>query len=262
MRVDTPDPGVRRFSPGKDCRCGGIPIGVRLSGGYSRGLRWFPASTSPPSSADAEHNTRLTLAQRPGEPSRYPARAGETKPRLIRQPGTVREGNIDTHCVPDEWGTKVSAPPPSQPLDTFSATAARMSAFRASPSTWSPSWKSMARLWFPSRLALKRCARVIERRAHGKRELDRALVSFAGADQAAAGPARDPKRVGGLLPFALLDDLGIGFPDQRAEAGKHLSAPVGELLDSCVDQAGGGFDAWSNCLIHRVGLPFSELFLQ
>src|SRR5262249_17536758 len=43
-------------------------------------------------------------------------------------------------------------------LDLFSATAARMRVFSAAASILSPSWKSMARLWFPSRLALKRRA--------------------------------------------------------------------------------------------------------
>src|SRR5215207_7075933 len=40
--------------------------------------------------------------------------------------------------------------------DMFSATAARMSAFKAASSMVSPSWMSMARLTLPSRLALKR----------------------------------------------------------------------------------------------------------
>src|ERR1019366_6714495 len=40
--------------------------------------------------------------------------------------------------------------------DAFSATAARMSAFNAFSSIFSPSWKSMARLVLPSRLELKR----------------------------------------------------------------------------------------------------------
>src|SRR5207245_10907885 len=39
--------------------------------------------------------------------------------------------------------------------ETFSATAARMSAFRAGASISSPSWMSMARRAFPSRLELK-----------------------------------------------------------------------------------------------------------
>src|SRR5215510_10238828 len=41
-------------------------------------------------------------------------------------------------------------------LDTFSVTAARIRAFNASSSIFSPSWKSMARLVLPSRLELKR----------------------------------------------------------------------------------------------------------
>jgi hypothetical protein len=41
-------------------------------------------------------------------------------------------------------------------IDLFRVTAARMRAFNASSSIFSPSWKSMARLVFPSRLALKR----------------------------------------------------------------------------------------------------------
>src|SRR5437764_5930499 len=41
-------------------------------------------------------------------------------------------------------------------LDLFRVTAARMRVFNASSSILSPSWKSMARLVFPSRLELKR----------------------------------------------------------------------------------------------------------
>src|SRR5882724_12347658 len=40
--------------------------------------------------------------------------------------------------------------------DAFSVTAARIRAFNASSSIFSPSWKSMARLVLPSRLELKR----------------------------------------------------------------------------------------------------------
>jgi hypothetical protein len=40
--------------------------------------------------------------------------------------------------------------------DAFSVTAERIRAFNASSSTFSPSWKSMARLVLPSRLELKR----------------------------------------------------------------------------------------------------------
>jgi len=65
--------------------------------------------------------------------------------------------------LPDEYLTPPQIPP-GLPLapgrraaeDLFSATAARMSAFSASSSILSPSWKSMARLVLPSRLELKR----------------------------------------------------------------------------------------------------------
>jgi hypothetical protein len=43
-------------------------------------------------------------------------------------------------------------------LDLFKVTAARMRAFSALSFIFSPSWKSMARLVFPSRLELKRPA--------------------------------------------------------------------------------------------------------
>src|SRR5580704_10185421 len=43
-----------------------------------------------------------------------------------------------------------------QALDLFMVTAARTRVFNASSSIFSPSWKSMARLVFPSRLELKR----------------------------------------------------------------------------------------------------------
>src|SRR5262249_39896016 len=62
--------------------------------------------------------------------------------------------------------------------------------------------------------------------------LDDALVGLAGAEDAVVLPDRN------AAPLPLLDDSGIGFLDEGANAGERLAAPVAELLDSCVDQAG------------------------
>lgn len=59
---------------------------------------------------------------------------------------------------PWAWRSSACGGPCGQRLapDLFMVTAARMRAFKACSSTSSPSWKSMARLVFPSRLELKR----------------------------------------------------------------------------------------------------------
>src|SRR3712207_8690935 len=57
----------------------------------------------------------------------------------------------------------------SFPPDALRSTAARTSALNARPSTSSPSCMSIARLVFPSRLALKSASGSLQRRALGER---------------------------------------------------------------------------------------------
>src|SRR4030095_7184388 len=68
-----------------------------------------------------------------------------------------------TRCLPCRGCSSrdgVVAPPSAHylllALDLFSVTAARTRVFNAFSSIFSPSWKSIARLVFPSRLELKR----------------------------------------------------------------------------------------------------------
>ena len=118
---------------------------------------------------------------------------------------------------------------------TFSATAARMSALSALASIVSPSWTSIARRTLPSRLELN-SPRVLERRALGERHLDDALVGLAGADDAVVRPHRH------AAPFPLLDDVGIGLLDQRADprrASRRASRRVPSILFVMSAEAAG-----------------------
>ena len=90
----------------------------------------------------------------------------------------------------------------------FSATAARMSAFSAFSLILSPSWISMARRTLPSRLELKRPARVVQRGALGEGQLHDGLVGLAGADDAGVLPHRH------AAPLPFLDHVGAGLLDE------------------------------------------------
>lgn len=57
---------------------------------------------------------------------------------------------------PRSEGSVAPRPDQRRPADMFKATAARIRAFRDFSCTLLPSWKSIARLVFPSRLELKR----------------------------------------------------------------------------------------------------------
>src|SRR5262249_20273393 len=55
-------------------------------------------------------------------------------------------------------------------------------------------------------------------------------------------PLWDQTGVPGLMAFAplpLLDDVGVGLPDDSADAAECLAAPVVELVDPLVDSLGG-----------------------
>ena len=112
--------------------------------------------------------------------------------------------------------------------DAFSVTAARIRAFNASSSIFSPLWKSMARLVLPSRLELKRPDGSPKCGPLRKGHLHDVLVRLAGADQSVVRPHRNPS------PLPLLDHLGVGLLDQCAELGEHLAPPVAQLLDPLV----------------------------
>src|SRR5689334_14754147 len=72
----------------------------------------------------------------------------------------LAESNLWPHFAGGRAGQRgergVEAAAQLRALPLFSVTAARTRAFSASSSILSPSWKSMARLVFPSRLELKR----------------------------------------------------------------------------------------------------------
>src|SRR5262245_6655037 len=62
--------------------------------------------------------------------------------------------------------------------------------------------------------------RILDRRALGEGHLHDALVGLAGTYDSVVRPHRD-------APLPFLDDLRIGFLDQRTEPAEHLAAPVG-----------------------------------
>jgi hypothetical protein len=82
---------------------------------------------------------------------------------------------------------------------------------------------------------IEKACGVFQRSAPGESHLHDALVRLAGADQSMVRPHRDPS------PPPSFDDLGIGFPDESAEAREHLASPVAELLDSRIYQPRRGF---------------------
>src|ERR1700730_14046257 len=81
-----------------------------------------------------------------------------------------------------------------------------MSCLKAASSIFSPSWRSIARRVFPSRLELK---------------------SYGGS--------------GGLwlLPFPLLLDVGVGIVDELTDMSEGLSSPIPQLLNPLGDARGG-----------------------
>src|SRR5262249_51310046 len=105
-----------------------------------------------------------------------------------------------------------------------------MRVFNAFSSIFSPSWKSMARLVFPSRLELKRPEGSFRAAPFGKVLFQEFLEGRAGADHSVVVPPRTPS------PLPLLDDLGFGFFDWGTEPADLLPPPVAELLDSRVYQ--------------------------
>src|SRR5258706_8551551 len=73
--------------------------------------------------------------------------------------------------------------------------------------------------------------------ATGERELHGLRVLLAGADDSVVRPDRNAlHRIRGLLPFPLLDHLGVGFEDQRPHAGKRLLTPIPLVADRLIDR--------------------------
>src|SRR6266511_1225838 len=128
----------------------------------------------------------------------------------------------------------------------FSATAARMSAFNASSSIVSPSWKSMAHLTLPSRLELKSPLGSSSEARLGKGHLHDSLVRLAGADDSVMLPHRNPS------PLPLLDHFGVGLLDETSDASERLAPPITQLLDSRIYQLRGRVSSFS---FLRAALP-------
>ena len=128
-------------------------------------------------------------------------------------------------------------------LDLFRVTAARTRAFNASSSISSPSWKSMARLVFPSRLELKRPEGSF-RAAPWRRSSSRRSCTSRRCRPIRR--ATTPERLSTSTP----DDFGIGFPDQGTEPAEHLASPVVQLLDPRVYQLRRRLDLLRPALLH------------
>jgi len=110
--------------------------------------------------------------------------------------------------------------------DVFSATAARMSAFKAFSSILSPSWKSMARLVFPSRLELKR-----PEGSSNEAPLAKVIfTTFLYVSPVQIIPACD--HTGAPLHFHCSTTSG-------SDPSEHLAPPIAQLLDSRIYQLRG-----------------------
>src|SRR5581483_243450 len=89
----------------------------------------------------------------------------------------------------------------------------------------------------PFEAGVEQARRIVQRSAFEERELDHVLVCLARADDAGAGPDRR-SGVRGPHPLPLLDDVGLGLPDDRPHPRERRPAPVAELPNALVDQPG------------------------
>src|SRR5438034_14878 len=112
-----------------------------------------------------------------------------------------------------------------------------MRSFKAASSILSPSWMSMARLTFPSRLELNR-----PEGSFNAAPLANVILTT----NAAVGKDGRPRRCR-PDPLPLFDDLRVGLVYDFAHLREHLPAPVPKFRDPGVDDCRGRF--------HRDG-PF------
>ena len=119
--------------------------------------------------------------------------------------------------------------------DLLRATAWRTSALKADSSTSSPSWMSIARRTFPSRLELKRRAGSFRDAPLAKVSFTTLLIGFARADDAVVRPDRGAG-LGWFDPLPLLDDVRVCFLDELAHSAEGFPAPVPEFGDSFRDE--------------------------
>jgi hypothetical protein len=89
-----------------------------------------------------------------------------------------------------------------------------------------PSWKSMARLTLPSRLALKRPEGSLSEGALGEGQLHYVLAGLTGADDSGVLPHRNPS------PLPLLDHFGIGLFDETRASISPANRPSAAILAS------------------------------
>src|SRR3989475_4185169 len=104
-----------------------------------------------------------------------------------------------------------------------------MRSFKAASSTLSPSWMSMVRLAFPSRLELNRPDGSFNAAPLGNVILTNVLVRLSRADDAAVEPDGSPH------PLPLFEDLRVCLVYDFAHFRERLPAPVPKFLDSLVD---------------------------
>src|SRR5262249_21375427 len=94
--------------------------------------------------------------------------------------------------------------------------------------------------------------RIPHRRPVSEGQLHGALIALAGAENAVVGPHRH-------VPLPLLDDIRIGFLDQRAKPAQCLAAPIVQLCDPCVDQPGRRLTALPRALLRGHMRPLYAL---
>src|SRR5262249_44517668 len=72
-------------------------------------------------------------------------------------------------------------------------------------------------------------------------------------------------RVRRLSPFHLLDDVGVGLPDETSDASERLAAPILQLLDSRINQRRGRVSSYSLraalSLVHGCCLSLRRWYL-
>src|SRR5262249_16438644 len=109
-------------------------------------------------------------------------------------------------------------------------------------------------------------SRVLERGPLGESQLHGLLVGLAGADDSVMLPHRNAQhRVRRLSPFHLLDDVGVGLPDETSDASERLAAPILQLLDSRINQRRGRVSSYSLraalSLVHGCCLSLRRWYL-
>src|SRR5712671_7831329 len=113
-----------------------------------------------------------------------------------------------------------------------------------------------------NRLAVQTCVeepfRILQLRSFWKRQPHGVLERLADADDAVVGPDGHPLWAGGLLPFHLFDQAGVGAPDQSPQLAQPLTPPAGGLPDDGIDLLRRGCVVHADALLRRLSTQWTE----